>query len=88
MITTKISLLPSRRTRRRVVLMCVALIMALPLLAMPELWQYLLAAVLVHDFLLRLHGDTASGDQGPAAPDRTKGERREAVGRTAESDPM
>ncbi|NUP38952.1 MAG: hypothetical protein HOY76_18535 [Streptomyces sp.] len=63
----------SPRFRRRLVMSVLALIIALPLLAEPELWQYLTAAILVHDAILRLNG----GENGD--PDRVAENRRPRV---------
>lgn len=47
----------SQNLRRRLAVTVTALVMALPLLVQPELWQYLTAALLVHDLMLRLAGN-------------------------------
>jgi len=54
MTDSKIHLLPPRNVRSRLAILGLALIMASPLLMRPQLWQYLMAVILVHDVLLRL----------------------------------
>ena len=52
---------------RRLTVIALASVAALPLLAQPELWRYLTAALVVNDLLVRLRGD----------------KRQEAVGKDA-----
>ncbi|NEC86174.1 hypothetical protein [Streptomyces sp. SID12501] len=65
MIRLRSRLPRSRRLRHRLAVSAVALVMALPLLVRPELWQYLTAALLVHDLILRLLGGENEESENP-----------------------
>jgi hypothetical protein len=77
----------SRRVRRRLGVSAVALVVALPLLMQPELWQYLTAAILVHDFILGLRGVESEAPENHGRETLAEGEERhEGLDRAAESD--
>ena len=89
MIRIKCRLPRSPRSRRRLVMSVLALVMALPLLVQPELWQYLTAAILVHDAIARLDGGE-NGDQDRGVENRRSrvegGTRNDGTDGSAEPD--
>ncbi|GAA3838402.1 hypothetical protein GCM10023083_82500 [Streptomyces phyllanthi] len=82
-------LLRSRNLRRRLAVAAAALVMALPLLIQPELWQYLTAALLVHELMLRLAGGESRTTESPnpaQLPHPQRGEHSDATSHPSESD--
>ncbi|MEV6026963.1 hypothetical protein [Streptomyces sp. NPDC052036] len=63
MTVVKFRLFRSRKRRRQLITGTLALGLSTVLIARPDLWQFLTAALVVHDLLIRLRG-TEKGDSG------------------------
>ncbi|MFF4962555.1 hypothetical protein [Streptomyces sp. NPDC001222] len=86
MTVAKFRLFRSRKRRRQIVTGTLALGLSTVLIARPDLWQFLTAALVVHDLLIRLHG-TEKDDSGqePVAVENGGG-THDATDPAAESD--